>query len=151
MTTGAAAMTEVRRPTHLAVLAGLSAGAYAGCLALVAMLQSSADAALIADRAAIRAAADAIAADHDGLEAAVAEATRRYGRLADTYAALLPGIAGVDASVDALARTTAGVTDSTLSLPSHVTLPAMPAVQAATRVVRMAAPATQATTGASGR
>lgn len=141
-------MTELRRPLHLAVLAGLSAGAYAGSLALVTMLQSSADAALVAERVPVRAAADEIAASHDGLEAAVAAAANRYSRLAERYSGLLPAIAGIETSIDSLAKTTAAVSDSTLSLPTHVRLPA---VQAAPRVVRVAAPATQATTGASGR
>lgn len=141
-------MTERHRPLHLAVLAGLSASAYAGSLAFVALLQSSADAALVAERVPIRVAADAITANHDRLEAAVADATKRYAQLADRYSALLPGIAGVASSVDALARTTAAVADSTLTLPTHVSLPT---VQAAPRVVRVAAPTTQATTGASGR
>ncbi len=68
--------------------------------------------------------------------------------MTDRYGALLPKLAGVETSLDTLARTTAGVTDSTLNLPSHVSLPA---VQAAPRVIRVAPPATQATTGASGR
>jgi hypothetical protein len=141
-------MTELRRPVHLAVLAGLSASAYAGSLALVTMLQSSADAALIAERAPIREAADAVAASHDDLEATVAAAMRRYTQMTDRYGALLPKLAGVETSLDTLAETTAGVTDSTLSLPSHVSLPA---VQVAPRVIRIAPPAIQATTGASGR
>ena len=141
-------MTDLPRPLHLAVLAGLSASGYAGSLALVAVLQSSADATLIAERAPIRAAADAIRSSHDGLEATVAAATRRYSQLTGGYSALLPEIAGIGASLDSLAKTTAGVTDSTLTLPTHVSLPT---VQAAPRVVRVAAPTTQATTGASGR
>ena len=141
-------MTDLRRGVHLAVLAGLSASAYAGSLAIVALLQSSADATLVAERAPARSAAEAIAATHDNLEAAVADATRQYGRLADRYGALLPAITRVGTSVDTLAKTAAGVTDSTLTLPTRVSLPA---VQAAPRVVRVAAPATQGTTGASGR
>jgi hypothetical protein len=141
-------MTDWRRAVHLAVLGGLTASAYAGSLALVTMLQSSSDAALAAERTPIREAADAIKASHDRLVAAVATATRRYGEVTDLYGALLPGIARVETSLDALARTTAGVTDSTLTLPTHVSLPA---VQAAPRVVRVAPPTTQATTGASGR
>ncbi len=141
-------MTELRRTVHLAILAGLSTSAYAGSLALVARLQSSADTALVADRAPIRAAAEAVSASHDQLEAAIEVATQRYGQLTDQYGALLPGIARVETSLDALARTAAGVTDSTMTLPTHVTLPTVPA---APRVVRAAAPATQATTGASGR
>ncbi len=91
----------------------------------------------------MRSAADAIAASHDSLEATIAAATKRYSQMADRYGALLPRIAAVDTSLDALATTTAGVTNSTLTLPTHVSLPA---VQAAPRIVRVAAPATQATT-----
>jgi hypothetical protein len=141
-------MTELRRPVHLAVLAGLSASAYAGSLALVTMLQSSADAALIAERAPIRSAADEVKATHDHLDAAIAAAAQRYGDVSGRYSALVPQIAGIERSLDALAKTTSGVTDSTLTLPSHVSLPS---VQAAPRIVRVAAPTTQATTGASGR
>ncbi len=141
-------MTDGRRPVHLAVLAGLSVSAYAGSLALVTVLQSSADGALIAERAPVRAAADAIRARHDGLDAVVAAAVRRYDEMSDRYGALLPGIVGMEASLDTLARTTAGVTDSTLAMPTHISLPS---IQAAPRVIRVAAPATQATTGASGR
>ena len=140
-------MTEVRRPVHLAVLAGLSAGAYAGSLALVAMLQSSADGAVIAERAPIREIADTIATRHDGLEATVAAAMQHYNQVTDRYSALVPKFEGVETSLDGLAKTTAGVTDSTLTLPTHVSLPT---VQAAPRVVRAAAPRTHATTGASG-
>jgi hypothetical protein len=141
-------MTDLRRGVHLAVLAGLSATAYAGSLAFVAFLQSAADSTLVAERAPVQAAADQVGASHDGLEAALAAATQRYGRLAGRYGSLLPAITRVEGSVDALARTTAGLTDSTLTLPSRISLPA---VQAAPRVVRVAAPTTQATTGASGR
>lgn len=143
-------MTDLRRTAHLAILAALSASAYAGSLAFVAKLQSSADATLAAEREPIRAAAEAISASHDQLEAAIASAAHRYGRITERYGALVPGIAGVETSLDSLARTAAGVTDSTLKLPTHV---ALPAVQAAPRVVRIAAaaPTTQATTGASGR
>ena len=140
-------MTDLRRTAHLAILAALSASAYAGSLALVAKLQSSADATLAAERVPIRAAADAISVSHDRLEAAIASATHRYGRITERYGALVPEIAGVETSLDGLARAAAGVTDSTLQLPTRVALPAVP------RVVRVAAapPPTQATTGASGR
>jgi hypothetical protein len=145
---GAGTMTDWRRAVHLAVLGSLSASTYAGSLAFVTRLQSSADAALVAQRTPIRAAADAIAASHDRLDADVAAATRRYGQVADEYGALLPGIDRVETSLEVLTRTTAGVTNSTLTLPTHVSLPS---VQAAPRVFRAAAPTTQATTGASGR
>lgn len=148
MMAGTSGMTELRRPVHLAILAGLSASAYAGSLALVAMLQSSSDAALVAERAPVGSAADRLTAGHDRLDAAIAAATRRYGEAAGRYGALASEITGLETALDALATTTASVTNSTTTLPTHVSLPA---VQAAPRVVRVSAPATQATTGASGR
>lgn len=141
-------MTDVRRLLHLAVLAGLSASAYAGSLALVTMLQSTADEAVIAERAPVRQIADRIAASHDGLESTIAAAARRYNEMTDRYGALQPRLATVEASLDALARTTAGVTDSTLAFPSHISLPKL---QVAPRFAAGAAPTTHATTGASGR
>jgi hypothetical protein len=140
-------MTEKRRPVHLAVLVGLSASAYAGSLAFVTMLQSSADAAVVAERAPIREIADAIMAGHDDLETTVADATRRYSLITERYGALLPKLAQVETSLDTLAKTTSVVTDSALTLPSHVSLPR---VLTAPRIVRAAAPTIHATTGASG-
>lgn len=141
-------MTERRRPVHLAVLVGLSASAYAGSLALVTMLQSTGDAATAAERAPIREIADAITAGHDGLEANVAGAALRYSLMTDRYGALLPELAQAETSLDALAKTTSSVTDSARTLPSHVSLPAVPTLS---RIVRGAAPTSHATTGASGR
>jgi hypothetical protein len=140
-------MTEKRRPVHLAVLVGLSASAYAGSLALVTMLQSTTDAAVAAERAPMREIADAITASHDDLVTTVADAARRYSLMTGRYGALLPELAQVETSLDTLAKTTSSVTDTALTLPSHVSLPAVPTA----RIVRVAAPTTHATTGASGR
>jgi hypothetical protein len=139
-------MTDQRRPIHLAVLVGLSASAYAGSLGAVSVLQSAADSSLIAQRAPVRAAADAVAASHSDLEATVAEAVRRYGLVSERYAALVPEFSNVETSLDALAKNTAKVSNSAQALPSRVSLPKV----SAPRIVRVAAPATHATTGASG-
>ena len=141
-------MTEKRRAVHLVVLVGLSASAYTGSLATVTVLQSKADALLAAARAPIGEIADAISAGHDDLEATVADAARRYGRMTDRYAALLPDLAQAETSLDMLAKTTSVVTDSAKTLPSRVALPALPK---AARIVLGAPPTTHATTGASGR
>jgi hypothetical protein len=140
-------MAEKRWPVHLAVFAGLSAGAYAGSLAVVAMLQSAIEMAAIAERAPVGAAADAIAAVHDDLDARVADAERRLIVISDRYGALVPEFALVETSLDGLATTTSSVTDSARTLPSRVTLPK---VVSAPRIVRVAAPKAHATTGASG-
>jgi hypothetical protein len=140
-------MIELRRTVHLAVLAGLSACGYAGFLAFVTMLQASTDAAAIGERAPLHALTDTIASSHDRLEASVIAASSRYGQMTDRYDALLPQIIQLEASLDTLAKTTSNVTDSTLRLPSRVSLPALPA----TRVVRIAPPTAHGVTGASGR
>jgi hypothetical protein len=140
-------MTSQRRPVHLAVLVGLSATAYAGSLAAVTTLQSATDASITAQREPIRAAADAIAAGHDDLEAAVLDAARRYGLVGDQYGALLPEFTQLETSLDALATTTAKVSNSARALPTRVSLPK---VVAAPRITRVSAPTSHATTGASG-
>jgi hypothetical protein len=140
-------MTEKRRPIHLAVLVGLSASAYAGSLAVVTTLQSASDATVEAERGPIRAIADTITVGHDDLETTVADAARRYSLITERYGALLPELARAETSLDTLAKATSRVTDSALTLPSRVSLPMVPT---GTRIVRVAAPITHATTGASG-
>jgi hypothetical protein len=74
-----------RRPLHLAVLFGASAGAYAVSLAGVTAQQSRSDAAIQADRAPVVTAIDDAAAAHRALESAATKAARRYAALADSY------------------------------------------------------------------
>ena len=62
-----ATMTESRRPIHLAVLVGVSAGAYAISLAGVTALQSTTDARIAAERAPADHAVDVMAVGHDRL------------------------------------------------------------------------------------
>jgi hypothetical protein len=140
-------MSDQRRPIHLAVLVGLSASAYAGSLAVVTTFQSTTDATVSAAREPIRAAADVIAAGHDELEALVVDAARRYGLLGDQYGALLPEFTQVETSLDALATSTAKVSNSAQALPTRVSLPKL---VSAPRITRVAAPTSHATTGASG-
>jgi hypothetical protein len=138
-------MTDARRPVHLAVLLGVSACAYAVSLAAVTALQSHADARLAAAREPIGRATDAVAADRRTLEAAVEDVARRYSVLADRYRRSGLSLEEVEASLDELATRAADVSESAASLPTRFRLPS---VGAAPRSV--AAPATHATTGASG-
>ena len=62
-------MTEPRRPIHLAVFLGLSAGAYAVSLAGVTALQSQSEASVLADRTPTVSAIAEISARNDALEA----------------------------------------------------------------------------------
>ncbi len=136
-----------RIPTHLAVLVGVTAGAYAITLAGVTALQSSQDARLIADRQPSHLAAAEAARDHDALEGAVAAAAGRYAALADRYDHAGADIAGVESSLDRLATRAASLTESAATL--RVAPFSLPRV---TRSVTRSAspPKTHATTRASG-
>jgi hypothetical protein len=139
-------MTDARRPTHLAVLLGASAGIYAVSLAGVTAMQSGADQALIEDRAPVGEATTSLSEGHDALEVDLDRATRAYGDAAAGYDRLGPRLDDVESSLDTLAGTVSKVSGAAQALPGHVALPKV------TRTVSTrAAPATHATTGASGK
>lgn len=135
-----------RRPIHLAVLMGVSAGVYAVSLAGVTALQSAADARLHAERHPIRLAADVVGATHDDLDAAIDDATRRYLLLAARYDAIAPQVGDLETTLDALTARADEISDTAQSLPTRISLPAV-----RTSVPAPASrPTTHATTGASG-
>lgn len=139
-------VTERRVPGHLAILVGVSAGAYAVSLAGVTALQSTSDTRLIAEREPIRLAAEAAAADHQALEAAAKRAADHYAALAARYAGAGAGTADLEGALDGLAARAAALTESTASLPTRFSLPR---VRSAPRI-SSSAPRTNATTRASG-
>lgn len=143
-------MGDDRRPVHLAVLLGVSASAYAVSLAAVTSVQSASDARLIAERAPVDAAAARMAGAHDRIEAAVREASEAYTLLAQQYDLLVPRVADMETSLERLAERAAGVTDGLGSLPSRVSVPAMPRSAPGPAPAPAAKPKTNATTGASG-
>lgn len=138
-------MTDRRVPSHLLMLVGVSAGAYAVSLAAVTGLQSGADARLLAQRAPIQAATEVAAAEHGALESALQDAARRYAVLAERYDRVGVQLAEMESGLDALATRAATLSESAAALPTRISLPR---VAAAPRVV--SAPRTQATTRASG-
>ena len=139
-------MIDRRLPSHLVVLVGVSAGAYAISLAGVTALQSHADVRLIEQRRPFQEAAGSAGLDHDALEAAVESATRRYDALAARYERVGSGLVSVEDRLDTLAARAAALTESAASLPTRISLPRVPS---APRVVSRP-PRTDATTGASG-
>jgi pimeloyl-ACP methyl ester carboxylesterase len=143
-------MTDARRPLHLAVLVGVSTGAYAVALAAVTTLQSGTDAAISADRAPYDLAADRMAAGHDQVEAALEVAARAYDRLAADYDGLTPRLTEMETSLRDLGDRTARLSESVSALPSKVSIPRMPTVRSAPAPVKASKPATHGTTGASG-
>ena len=140
-------MTERRLPPHLAVLVGISAGAYAIALAGVTALQSTADATVIAQRRPPQLTADLAARQHDTIDDSLAEAFERYAELVDRYDQAGVRLSVVEASLDGLATRAAGLTTSAAAL--RVTPFSLPRVSASvTRSVPR--PTTHATTRASG-
>jgi hypothetical protein len=143
----ASTVIDRRVPIHIAILVGVSAGAYAVSLAGITALQSTADARLIAQRLPSQRAAERAARDHDALEAAVAAAADRYAVLADRYDQAGTGIGGVETALDGLATRAASLTESAAKL--RVAPFSLPRVaRSVTRSV--SAPKTHATTRASG-
>lgn len=145
-------MAEKRRPVHLAVLLGASAGIYAVSLAGATALQSSADLALMRDRAPFDSATSSLADGHDALETDIARAAQAYGDVAGSYDRLTPRLAATESSLDKLDASVAKVSGAARALPGRVALPARAALPQVSRSVSSRrAPATSATTGASGK
>ena len=138
-------MTDGRRPVHLVVLFGASAGLYAVSLAGVAALQSSTERATASERSPVLADLDSLAAANERLTRGVDDAVRAYTTSRGAYDALAPRLGTTEARLEVLAAAVAEVQGAARALPTRV---ALPAVRAATP--RAAAPTVQATTGASG-
>ncbi len=136
---------ETRRPLHVGVLLGLSAGAYAVALAGVTGLQSATDQATIAAREPAVAAVEAAAAEHDRLEALLADARAALASASGDYEAQVARVADLQARLETLAAAVGALEGATLALPTRLALPSAPRVPAA-----VSRPATQASTGASG-
>jgi hypothetical protein len=152
-------MADPRRPLHLVVLLGASAGLYATSLAGVTFLQSATDRALIDDRAPLDAATGSISSDHDSLESDLARAARAYDAALARYDLLGTQLDGMESSLDNLAGTVSDVSGAAKALPGRVTLPRVTrsssgssgsTATSSKSTSKAAAPATNANTGASG-
>lgn len=141
-------MTEPRRPVHLAVLVGVSAGAYAAALAGVTSLQSATDARIAAERAPAQHAVDVMASGADELETSLDAATYAYTVAAGRYARLAPQLADMEASLDQLGKRVEKVTGAANALPGRVNV-SLPRVSTSTRTVTRTK-VVHTTTGASG-
>ena len=138
-------MTEARRPLHLGVFLGLSAGAYACSLAAVTAFQVQSEAVVAADRAPAARAIAELAAGHDALESRASIAGTAYGRASDAYDAVGRTLSDVEAQLADLAGVVGAVDGAAGALPDRVDLPRIN--RAATTVSR---PTVHATTAASG-
>lgn len=138
-------LRSIRLPAHLGVLMGLSAGAYALCLAGVTGLQSVAESQLAADRAPALETIRTVQQDHDRLEARLATARSSYAAAAEAYRASGTGFAAMEARLSELSTLMTEINGTTAALPSSVRLPSVNK-----SVSGGSAPAVHATTTASG-
>jgi hypothetical protein len=133
-----------RIPAHVVVLLSASTAGYAVALAGVTALQSQHEAALIAQRSPTVAGVDALATGHDDLASRLESARDRYTRAAGAMDDVTSVLQAVDLQLEQLAASVAEIDGVSRTLPTSVRIPAP-------RVVRhVQAPATHATTGASG-
>jgi len=141
------AMTDVRRPLHLAVMIGASTAVYAASLAAVTAFQSSDDRALMQRQAPAEDAVTRLSAGHDRLEASLGKAADTYDRAAGGYDALGSQLAGTEDSLNQLATHVQTISGAARALPGSISLPTVS--RTVTRTTTR--PATTASTGASGK
>ena len=139
-------MAGPRPLLHLPIYAAACTGLYAGSLALVTMLQAEHNAALIHDVAPLLDAVSRAEAGRLAAEDAVRSASGALGSASDHYADATALSAQVDAAMAEFAAQVANVTGVAARVPASVRLAAAPGA-----VAHVAAPATAATTGASGK
>lgn len=138
-------LRSIRLPAHVGVLMGLSAGAYALCLAAVTGLQSLSESQLAADRAPALETIRTVQQDHDRLEQRLASARAAYTAAAEAYRASGTGFAAMEARLNELATLMTEINGATAALPTSVKLPSVNK-----SVSGGSAPAVHATTTASG-
>ena len=139
-------MAAPRPLLHLPVYAAACTGLYTGSLALMTMLQSQHDAAVALEQAPLVNAVGSAVSARRGTEEALRAASGELRAASEHYASATTLSAQVDAAMSAFAKRVAVVTGGASHLPGSVPLPAAPG-----GVAHVAAPVTQATTGASGK
>jgi phage shock protein A len=141
------AARERKLPLHLPVVLGVGTGLYAVALAGVTALQAHADAALAAERQPLSAAVASVSGRRQALERQLQATVSSLNAAATAYDAVRGHSVALETALGTLAAQVTAATGAAASLPSHVSLPA--AVGTVSSVTT--APATQATTGASGK
>lgn len=145
-------MTDPRRPLHLGVFLGLSAGAYATGLAAVTWLQVQSEAAVLEGRAPAAQTIDALAAQNNSLASSEQRAGASYRRATDAYDLVAKTLADVEAQLADLGGVVGAVDGAAGALPDRVALPRIdraPAVMSRGPVA-VSQPTVHATTAASG-
>ena len=140
-------MTDIVRriPPHVAVFLGLSTAGYAVSLAGVTTLQARAEAETATQREPAIATVHALAASNTAFANALAAANGKYDAAVAAYTAAGGRLTDLQAALATLASSVATINGSAAKLPTSIPLP-----KVSRAVSGGSAPATSATTGASG-
>ena len=116
-----------RRPVHVVVAAGMTAGLYALSLAGVTALQSGASAQIAADSAPAAGAVAGLERAHDAMEHRLETLASMYATAASRYRTISDGIAGHEQALAALGQQVKAAAGSAgaLSMPNVAPLPAV--------------------------
>jgi predicted RecB family endonuclease len=137
-----------KAPLHVPIALGVTAGLYAVSLAGITGLQHQADVAQAARQQPLADAISGLARERATLEANLGTTVDSLNAVSAAYGTAVSGTTALDTSVAALAAQVQAATGAAARLPaSSARLPSAPRVV----TVVVAAPATQATTGASGK
>jgi hypothetical protein len=96
-------MSEPRRPLHIAVVVGLSAGAYAASLAGVTALQSTSDQDLVAANGPAANAVRTLRSEHDRLDDRLVAAASTYDAATAAYTDISDELAAMEKKLGKLA------------------------------------------------
>jgi hypothetical protein len=143
------AATATRRPIHVAVAVGVTAGLYAVSLAGVTALQHDTDTRLAAERAPAAAAVEAFRIANDALDTDLAGLSSGFAGAADTYRVVAGRVGAHESALASLGKRVAAVEGSASSLRVPA-VPRLPALSSRTAAVA-ARPVSNACTNASGK
>ena len=139
-------MAGERTPLHLPITAAICTGLYAGSLSLVTLLQTEHDAGTARANAPLGEAAARAEAEREAAARSLSQASAALRAATDVYANATDASLALDAALQELAARVEAATGAAARLPTAVRLPSAPS-----GVTPVAAPVTNATTGASGR
>ena len=139
-------MAGERTSLHLPITAAICTGLYAGSLSLVTVLQAEHDAGTARANAPLGEAAARVEAGREAAGRSLRAASAALQAASDRYADTTEASGALDAALQQLAASVEVVTGAAAHLPASVRLPSAPSA-----VSPVAAPVTNATTGASGR
>jgi hypothetical protein len=119
---------DSRRPYHLGVAIGLSAGVYASSLAVVSILQIEQDGHVAADRRPVGDAISILGVHNDAMESDLQAARSVFDEASVRYGSVVSDIGELHVAVKQLGKTIVRIegTSTDFRLPSMVSLPSVP-------------------------